>query len=151
MIIKINSSVTFDYFLVLFADSFKVNVSSSFTCLSDSFTPVCTLQLDNATNLYQLKVQSITIIPTFFNITISSLNSPAIIPTDYTKVSSYTSEGYKISEYTAIQFTTFCTFPCNTCLSIQKSACLSCYTVSLTNLIYLHNQTCVASCPDGYF
>lgn len=90
--------------------------------------------------------------PTTISLTISTLSNPAIIPTDFTWLTSYTSDNFKISENrNTIQFTTFCNFPCKQCENASRSNCLSCYSnLNLTNKIYLHNKQCLAICPSGY-
>lgn len=85
------------YFLVQFAASFGVTASSQIACFANNFTPLCSLVLNNDTGLYQMKVSSTGIIPTATTLTFSTLTNPSTIPSDYTWVSSFTSDDYKIS------------------------------------------------------
>jgi len=63
------------------------------------------------------------------------------------------SNGYLESTYSSITFTTMCSLPCYTCLSINSSStCLSCYSTTLfTSLIYFYQQNCYSKCPIGSF
>lgn len=149
--LKVTSPVSAGYVLLQFANSFAVSSSTSLSCVADGFSPVCSLQLNPVTSTYQLKVLSTTSIPSSFNLTVSSLQVPATIPTDYTSITSYTADNFEISANGNIIFTTYCTFPCNTCPSSPRSQCLSCYSTTVTPLIYLFNSTCVSSCPSGYY
>jgi len=42
-----------------------------------------------------------------------------------------------------------CNYPCQTCSATNKSFCLSCFSAPST-LIYLQNNTCAATCSDGF-
>ena len=54
----------------------------------------------------------------------------------------------------SIQFGITCNLPCKTCQSTNKAACLSCYNdanIAVNNTYYSVNNTCLTSCPTGYF
>lgn len=139
------------YILVQFAASYGITATSLITCFAYNFTPICDLQLNPDTTLYQIKVQSTTSIPLTTNLRFSSLTNPSTIPSDFTWVSTYTSDNYKMSENkNTIKFTTFCTFPCRECQTAARNVCISCYPSNLTTKIYLYQQQCLSSCPAGY-
>lgn len=51
-------------------------------------------------------------------------------------------------------FSLACDFPCRTCDSVNKSACLSCYTnVLISDKVNFDNvtNTCYSQCPDGKY
>lgn len=151
LVLTLNLTNSPGYILVHFAASFSVTASSTIACFSNEFVPLCSILLNNETGLYQLKVISTSTIPTFLSLTLSALTNPATIPTDYTWVTTYTTDNFKMSENkNTVQFTTFCTFPCRQCLSSSRTTCTSCYTTNLTNRIYLFQQQCLATCPTAY-
>lgn len=149
--VQVNSSVNAGYLLLQFANSFQVSSTSGLSCSADTFNPICNIITNSSTGVHYLKVQSTSTIPLTFNLTISSLRSPSTIPTDYTTLSSYTAGDHDISSNANILFTTYCTFPCSNCLANNRAHCLSCYTTVVTPLIYLFNNSCVSTCPAGYY
>lgn len=148
-----NSAGPVGFYTIQFAPSFQINSTSPIACLPSNFVPLCDLNLNSSTGLYQMKVSSTSAIPLSTTIVLSPLTNPSTIVTDYTTVFSFTADSYLIAESrSSIQFSTFCTFPCRECLSSSRNVCLSCYSASsnLSSRIYLFQSQCVATCPSGY-
>lgn len=102
-----------DIIYIQFAPSHLVTLSSSISCSSAQFVPLCSIVMNVETNLTQLKVTATGVIPLSFTLVLAALNNPATIPADFTWVTSYTADNYKISENkNSIQWSTYCTFPC---------------------------------------
>lgn len=86
-----------DIIYIQFAPSHAVTLSSSISCSSVQFVPLCSIVTNSETNLPQLKVTATSVIPNSFTLTLAALNNPSTIPTDFSWVSSSTSDGFKIS------------------------------------------------------
>jgi len=86
--------------------------------------------------------------------TISGITSPLSQPSDYTIVTSFDSGNNIIDQSsTDIKFAIACVLPCKTCTT-NTSSCLSCYNntnISQYNIYFPTNNSCLLSCPTGYY
>lgn len=129
--------------------------------LATSFTPfnlTCGSQVGFSGNCTQVPPSGISVSGSLgssqVSFSISGFTSPSYVPTDYTFLSSYDSFGYLIDQNTTtILYSLACPIPCKTCIS-NTSNCLSCYNnpnISLSNLYFAGNYSCITSCPTGYY
>jgi proprotein convertase subtilisin/kexin type 5 len=130
------------YLLITIADSFTIG---SLACLSYTGTCIANGNILNISGNFNTGSNTITI---------TGLTSPLTSPTDFTSVVSYDSSGYIIDSNTnTIIFIPACTLPCKTCVT-NMVTCTSCYNNTAISVMVYYlsvNNSCVSSCPNGYF
>ena len=90
------------------------------------------------------------IAPQLIRITFESLYNPDNhINTKTFKILTFTHDGYGIDYIdSGITINFYCVTPCKTCNLDEPTQCYSCYTSGLSAAPFLHEDTCISSCPD---
>lgn len=81
-------------------------------------------------------------------------SSGAIVPTDYTVLTTYDNSGYVIDQSQSdILFTLACQLPCRTCQGLTTN-CTTCYndsSITTSNYYYASGNACLLTCPTGFY
>ena len=134
--------------------TYIVGMAASFTVLNLS----CSSQIGFTAPCSPVGSSSINISGTLgssqVQFSIAGFVSPVAAPSDFSFISSYDGSGFLMDQNTnTIRYSLTCQVPCKSCTS-NASVCLGCYNntaISLSNLYFASNNSCLTSCPIGFY
>jgi hypothetical protein len=91
--------------------------------------------------------------PPLIEVMIESLYNPKEhINTESFHIETFTHDDYGIDYiYEDVTVNFFCVTPCKTCNLTEPTQCFSCYTAASSSATFLHEDTCLDSCPNTMY